>query len=55
MSLQAAVRDLSWYHTIDLPDGVSTQGWFDTREAIRRITSPSVTVDHGEGGGRDRR
>lgn len=25
------VRDRSWYHTIDLPDGTSTPGYFDTR------------------------
>src|SRR5215211_3908600 len=23
----------TWYHTIDLPDGTATPGWFDTRAA----------------------
>lgn len=29
-----------WYHTIDLPDGTSTPGWYDTRDAPGRVCWP---------------
>ncbi len=29
-----------WYHTIDLPDGSTTPGWFDTRGAPARARLP---------------
>ena len=35
------VRDRSWYHTIDLPDGTSTPGYFDTRGVPDLIRWPS--------------
>jgi tRNA (mo5U34)-methyltransferase len=42
-SAQAAIREAreqSWYHTIDLPDGSSTQGVFDTRAAAGLVRWP---------------
>ncbi len=33
-----------WYHTIDLPDGRHTRGWFDTRSAPIWVTWPSQIV-----------
>src|SRR5437879_6388888 len=33
-------RDHVWYHTIDLPDGTTTPGWFDNREAPRHVVWP---------------
>jgi tRNA (mo5U34)-methyltransferase len=32
--------ELSWYHTIELPDGVVTRGHYDTRAEARRIPLP---------------
>jgi tRNA (mo5U34)-methyltransferase len=31
-----------WYHTIDLPGGVSTPGWFDLRPIVNRMPWPDV-------------
>lgn len=31
-----------WYHTIDLPDGRSTPGWFDLRPVMDRIPWPDL-------------
>ena len=31
-----------WYHTIDLPEGVSTPGWFDLRPTVDRMPWPEV-------------
>jgi tRNA (mo5U34)-methyltransferase len=31
-----------WYHTIDLPDGTSTPGWYDTRDALKHIEWPAA-------------
>jgi tRNA (mo5U34)-methyltransferase len=36
-----------WYHTIDLPDGTSTPGIFDTRDCPKHVTWPAEI-----GGGR---
>jgi tRNA (mo5U34)-methyltransferase len=36
-SLAERVRELSWYHTIELPEGVVTPGHFDTRGAVRHV------------------
>ena len=38
--LAARVRELSWYHTIQLP-GVLTPGWFDTRRTLGRVPLPA--------------
>jgi tRNA (mo5U34)-methyltransferase len=32
----------SWYHTIDLPDGNTTPGFFDTREVADRLDWPAA-------------
>jgi tRNA (mo5U34)-methyltransferase len=39
--LDARVRALSWYHTIDLPHGVVTPGHFDTRPAVAHVPLPA--------------
>ncbi len=31
-----------WYHTIDLPDGGTTPGWFDLRPIVERMPLPDV-------------
>jgi tRNA (mo5U34)-methyltransferase len=31
-----------WYHTIDLPGGVTTPGWFDLRPMLERMPWPDV-------------
>jgi tRNA (mo5U34)-methyltransferase len=31
-----------WYHTIDLPGGVATPGWFDLRPIVSRMPWPDV-------------
>jgi tRNA (mo5U34)-methyltransferase len=36
----ARVRELSWYHTIDLGDGLVTNGWFDLRPHVARYGLP---------------
>jgi hypothetical protein len=28
---------LHWYHTLELPGGEVTPGWFDTRAAVDRV------------------
>lgn len=35
------VRNFAWYHTLELPGGVVTQGMFDTRPAARKIGLPA--------------
>ena len=32
--------DLSWYHTIELPGGEVTRGWFDLRPHVPRLALP---------------
>jgi tRNA (mo5U34)-methyltransferase len=40
MSLADEVKERNWYHTIDLPGGVTTAGLFDTRAAVDRMWFP---------------
>ena len=40
-SLAERVRELTWYHTIELPGGVVTPGQFDTRGAVRHVPLPA--------------
>lgn len=39
-SLAARVADLQWYHTFDLPGGVTTPGFYDHREIVHRLPIP---------------
>jgi tRNA (mo5U34)-methyltransferase len=39
-SLMDQVNSHRWYHTIDLPDGASTPGTFDTRRVAERVPWP---------------
>lgn len=39
-SLQASVDALSWYHTLELPGGVITDGWFDLRPHVAEYGLP---------------
>lgn len=32
----------SWYHTLDLADGTTTPGWYDTRDAPAEVDWPSA-------------
>ena len=34
-------RDGTWYHTIELPDGSTTPGWYDTRPVVDLIPWPA--------------
>lgn len=38
--LAARVRELSWYHTIELAPGVVTPGFFDTRPTVGKVPLP---------------
>jgi len=40
-SLAERVRELTWYHTIELPEGVVTPGHFDTRGAVKHVPLPA--------------
>jgi tRNA (mo5U34)-methyltransferase len=41
--IQAAVDAVPlWYHTLDLPHGVTTPGWFDLRPIVNRMPWPDV-------------
>ena len=40
-SLQQQIRAERWYHTIDLPDGSSTEGVFDTRATSSHLPWPA--------------
>jgi tRNA (mo5U34)-methyltransferase len=39
-SLADAVNDLAWYHTIQLPDGIVTPGFYDTLKGSERVRLP---------------
>ena len=39
---QRRVDELLWYHTIDVCDGVTTQGWFDLRHALPLMPFPDI-------------
>src|SRR3954470_24043317 len=39
--LAEQVRELTWYHTIELPEGVVTPGHFDTRGAVQHVPLPA--------------
>jgi tRNA (mo5U34)-methyltransferase len=41
-NLRERVDELLWYHTIDLPDGVVTPGWFDLRPTVACLPWPDV-------------
>jgi tRNA (mo5U34)-methyltransferase len=42
-SIREAVRRVHlWYHTLDLPGGVTTPGWFDLRGVVDRMPWPDV-------------
>ena len=42
--VRAAVDSVhGWYHTLDLPFGVTTPGWFDLRSTADRLPWPDVT------------
>jgi SAM-dependent methyltransferase len=40
-TLAERVRELTWYHTIELPGGVVTPGHFDTRGAVKHVPLPA--------------
>jgi len=39
--LRAQVEALQWYHTLELAPGVTTPGWFDTREVVQSLPLPA--------------
>lgn len=39
-SLDAEIAAATWYHTIELPGGISTPGFYDTPEIIKRFPFP---------------
>jgi len=41
-TLQERAAELKWYHTIQLPDGVLTAGYVDTRAAAARLPIPAL-------------
>ena len=41
MTLAERVAEVEWYHSIDLPGGVTTPGWFDTRRVVERVPLPA--------------
>jgi tRNA (mo5U34)-methyltransferase len=40
LTLAERVAEVEWYHSIDLPGGVTTPGWFDTRRVVGRVPLP---------------
>lgn len=40
---RARIEQLSWYHTIDVSDGLATPGWFDLRHALPLMPWPDLT------------
>jgi tRNA (mo5U34)-methyltransferase len=41
MDLDARVRTLRWYHTLELPGGIVTAGRYDLRPALARLPLPA--------------
>ena len=41
MTLAERVAEIEWYHSIELPGGVTTPGWFDTRRAVGKVPLPA--------------
>lgn len=41
MSLASRVSELEWYHTIQLPGGVVTPGFYDTLKGVERVPMPA--------------
>jgi SAM-dependent methyltransferase len=39
---RSRIEQLSWYHTIDVSDGLATPGWFDLRHALPLMPWPDV-------------
>ncbi|HEY5318687.1 MAG TPA: methyltransferase domain-containing protein [Solirubrobacteraceae bacterium] len=39
-ALHEEVAGRDWYHTLELGDGITTPGWFDTRELATRLPMP---------------
>jgi len=40
--LRAEIATTLWYHTLELPPGVTTPGWFDLRPVVDRLPWPDV-------------
>jgi tRNA (mo5U34)-methyltransferase len=38
--LRDRVEQMSWYHTIDIVDGLTTNGWFDLRPHVHHYGLP---------------
>lgn len=38
--LESRIRENSWYHTLELPGGIETEGWFDLRPYVERYGLP---------------
>jgi tRNA (mo5U34)-methyltransferase len=41
LSLRERVERQRWYHTIELPEGNVTAGWFDTRATVGKVPLPA--------------
>jgi tRNA (mo5U34)-methyltransferase len=41
----AGTGDLHWYHTLELPGGELTPGWFDTRRTVARMPWPERPLE----------
>jgi len=41
LSLREQVAEVEWYHSIELPGGITTPGWFDTRAAAAKVPLPA--------------
>jgi tRNA (mo5U34)-methyltransferase len=39
--LETRLRENSWYHTLELPDGIVTEGWFDLRPYVDQYELPA--------------
>jgi tRNA (mo5U34)-methyltransferase len=43
VTLAEKVAEVEWYHSIELPGGITTPGWFDTRAAAHKVPlAPSL-------------